>query len=481
MECIFYQVALILLTTLLSECDTRPHTSRKLLSNGQPPSFEDFDSSSQIRQMAERTLKKRPQTVKRILRSWIRRKPVPRQPKTAAKDAHLANRTAYLAQINSLQVRNRRYALSSSSWGHRNLIWYANVQPMAAAVFTAAFRVWAEVSRFTFQRQSHLDSNVDIQLKFLKNGHNDPYPFDGPGNSYAHAFYPPHGEVHFDADEKWDIPYTHCAAFFNKTISPVQPGCKSLFRAAVHEIGHSLGLKHSSVSTSIMYPTISLDTTDVCLDDDDIAGIQHLAGKCVPRVKSIFSWRKHQNGVWATYVMKGTNYWKLDAETTVSMPTYPLGIVNGWVSFPMDPDEVFDYSTGDVTYIFKGSKYWKYDNYRDVMYRSYPRSIAVYWPGIPDNIDAAFSTLNHYTYFFKGNEVYKFNQGLDTTSREYPKLTSEEWYGVPNDLDSAFVDRKTNTIYFFHQDYYYAWNTTTQSTNPGGLIGHTKFFEICDI
>ena len=109
-------------------------------------------------------------------------------------------------------------------------------------------------------------------------GHNDPYPFDGPGNSYAHAFYPPHGEVHFDADEKWDIPYTHCAAFFNKTISPVQPGCKSLFRAAVHEIGHSLGLKHSSVSTSIMYPTISLDTTDVCLDDDDIAGIQHLAG-----------------------------------------------------------------------------------------------------------------------------------------------------------------------------------------------------------
>ena len=27
-----------------------------------------------------------------------------------------------------------------------------------------------------------------------------------------------------------------------------------------------------------MYPTISLDTTDVCLDDDDIAGIQRLAG-----------------------------------------------------------------------------------------------------------------------------------------------------------------------------------------------------------
>lgn len=101
--------------------------------------------------------------------------------------------------------------------------------------------------------------------------------------------------------------------------------------------------------------------------------------------------------------MKGINYWKFDVEIIVFMLIYLLGIVNGWVFFLMDFDEVFDYSIGDVMYIFKGLEYWKYYNYGDVMYRGYFLSIVGYWLGILDNIDVVFFIFNYYIYFFKGN------------------------------------------------------------------------------
>ena len=56
-------------------------------------------------------------------------------------------------------------------------------------------------------------------------------------------------------------------------------GQKSLLRVVTHEIGHSLGLKHSSNSISIMsnlYPTTS--SAEVKLAEDDIKGIQSLYG-----------------------------------------------------------------------------------------------------------------------------------------------------------------------------------------------------------
>ena len=73
------------------------------------------------------------------------------------------------------------------------------------------------------------------------------YPFDGPGLILAHAYYPYEfgdlgGDIHFDEDEDWRVNVT-------ETWSGMD-----FFTVAQHEIGHSLGLSHSPVSDSVMYP-----------------------------------------------------------------------------------------------------------------------------------------------------------------------------------------------------------------------------------
>lgn len=73
-----------------------------------------------------------------------------------------------------------------------------------------AFKVWSDITPLTFARV--YGGEPDIMIKFGREWHGDPYPFDGKDGLLAHA-YPPmkdvygdlSGDAHFDDDEFWTL------------------------------------------------------------------------------------------------------------------------------------------------------------------------------------------------------------------------------------------------------------------------------------
>ncbi|XP_047321505.1 50 kDa hatching enzyme-like [Impatiens glandulifera] len=120
-----------------------------------------------------------------------------------------------------------------------------------------ALATWDMVSPLTFVDRSNDFSNADLKFRFFQREHGDGHPFDGPGKVLAHAFYPPNGEIHFDADE-------------NLVVGEVPDGI-DISSLALHELGHAIGLVHSNVESSIMWPYMSPGIVKGLHPDDVLA------------------------------------------------------------------------------------------------------------------------------------------------------------------------------------------------------------------
>ncbi|KAL1451387.1 hypothetical protein WDU94_005768 [Cyamophila willieti] len=134
--------------------------------------------------------------------------------------------------------------------------------------------VWSKHSKLTFTEVN--DDRADILVYFEKEDHQDGFPFDGPGKILAHAFFPGQGrggDAHFDVDENWIVD--------PRKRSGNEDGIR-LYLVAKHEFGHSLGLSHSSVIGSLMFPWYKDEENSIedswQLPDDDMFAIQSLYG-----------------------------------------------------------------------------------------------------------------------------------------------------------------------------------------------------------
>jgi matrixin/CARDB protein/VCBS repeat protein/dockerin type I repeat protein len=123
----------------------------------------------------------------------------------------------------------------------------------------SALNEWATYANITWSEAQGPDENSSIDFSFASN--------DGQGGTLAFAYYPPPsnpepraGDICFDDDDTWTV----------------DGSGTDLFSVALHELGHSLGLAHSSDSDAVMYAYYSGQVTG--LAQDDISGIQSIYG-----------------------------------------------------------------------------------------------------------------------------------------------------------------------------------------------------------
>ena len=328
-----------------------------------------------------------------------------------------------------------------------------------------AFDIWSKHSDLKFEEKK--TGSVHIEIRFEKKEHGDGDPFDGPGGTLAHAFFPIYGgDAHFDDQEYW-------------TIDDYRGS--NLLQTMAHEFGHSLGLSHSDDSSALMAPFYKGYQPDVKLEKDDIKAIQALYGKSKgnkpskpstptrpsssggggsgnnkklcsdPRVDAMFS-----TADGSYYVFKGRDYYKLTDDSIA--PGYPRKIRDDWGDdAPIHVDAAVTWPDNESTYIFKGSKYWKYKADKTPA-PGYPKDIDAHFPGIPDNVDAAFVWGgNGKIYFFKGGQYWKFDPKKKPPVNEddYPRKISN--WDLPNNIDAA-IQWKNKYTYFFHDGEYYRFD-----------------------
>ncbi|XP_075719788.1 matrix metalloproteinase-23-like [Rhinoderma darwinii] len=180
-------------------------------------------------------------------------------------------------------ARWKRYTINplGYKWDHLNLTYrivqYPNTLNRGDTdkALEIAFSMWSKVSPLTFQRVLPKQES-DLCIGFYSFNHSDCWAsplhpcFDGLDGELAHAFLPPRGEIHFDNHEFWVLGPSRFSwkqgVWYN-----------DLVQVAAHEIGHALGLWHSSDAFALMHPNAT-HTRTRRLARDDILAIQHLYG-----------------------------------------------------------------------------------------------------------------------------------------------------------------------------------------------------------
>nr|XP_015807524.2 collagenase 3 [Nothobranchius furzeri] len=316
-----------------------------------------------------------------------------------------------------------------------------------------ALNVWSDVTPLTFHKLH--EGNADIMISFGTKEHGDYNPFDGPNGLLAHA-YPPGpgigGDTHFDEEEHW----TKDSSMYN------------LFIVAAHELGHALGMSHSSDPGALMYPIYSY-TTGYPLSEDDIEGIQDLYGpnpnpkkikpkpdaptKCDPMLS--FDAVTELRG--ETIIFKDSFYWRLHPQMVEPEQTL---IKSTWPSIPNKVDAAYENPEKDLVIIFSGIRMWALNGYNLV--EGYPKYI--HKLGLPKSIrkiDAAVHIRDTgKTLLFTEEDYWSFDEAAGKLDTGYPRSIETDFPGMDDEVDAAVYHY--GFLYFFHEHLQYEYSYTSK-------------------
>uniref|UniRef100_A0A3P9KJL4 Collagenase 3 n=1 Tax=Oryzias latipes TaxID=8090 RepID=A0A3P9KJL4_ORYLA len=316
-------------------------------------------------------------------------------------------------------------------------------------IIRQALNVWSAVTPLTF-RKLH-EGTADIMISFGSREHGDFNPFDGPDGLLAHA-YPPGpgigGDVHFDEDENW----TKDSSAYN------------LFIVAAHELGHALGMSHSSDPGALMYAAYSY-SEGFPLAEDDIDGIQDLYGpnpngkkvkpkpdapkRCDPELSldAVTELRGE------TYIFKDRFYWRLHPQ--FSEPQQSL-IKSTWPFLPNKVDAAYENTEKDLVIMFRGIRMWALNGYNLV--NGYPKYI--HKLGLPKRIrkiDAAvYIRDTGKTLLFSDEEYWSYNEAESTMDTGYPRSIERDFPGIGDEVDAAAY--RSGYLYLFHEHLQYEYS-----------------------
>ncbi|XP_022095541.1 72 kDa type IV collagenase-like [Acanthaster planci] len=351
------------------------------------------------------------------------------RPRCGVKDPELTNGTEGF-NLSESRERSRRYVVAGPpyQWTKHDLTYKVVNYPGPPSTITAgevdadviqAFKLWSDVTPLTF-RSVDDENEADIRLIFGKRSHTevegDP-PFDGPGGTLAHAFSPnsnwgaTDGDAHFDEDET----YTH----------GVYRGVSFLYTVA-HEIGHTLGLDHSNVPNSLMWPWGRSYTSNFVLPEDDKAAIQSIYGA-------------------------NPNPPTLPPTPPTPPPAYCITFFSSLVLI-----------RGQI-YAFSHDKLWRFDTNGNLLSEQEGELSRTYFPKLPRSVAAGYERwYDGKIYFFKGRNhwVYTFVHGppplfkmydVDPSNLpsepDYPRLAKE--LSLPKKVSAALHVGDEGRTYIF--------------------------------
>ncbi|XP_044871520.1 matrix metalloproteinase-25-like isoform X2 [Mauremys mutica] len=356
-----------------------------------------------------------------------------------------------------LMRRRKRYAHSGSVWPVKELTWSVRSYPQASGLprdhvrtlLFYALQAWANASALSFREAP--GAGADILVQFSRSFHEDGYPFDGPGSTLAHAFFPGEhpisGDTHFDDEETWiyDPQATqqgrrqlHPGEDSPARPIPTQPRipdlpphrptqqprppapdrCQAHFDAIANIRGEVFFFKKKHFWR--MQPARNLVSLEPAQTQRFWMGLP-------PDLGAIDAVYERSNDSKIIFFI-GQHFWVF-TDTRVD-PGSPRPITDLGLPEGVTVEAAFVWGHNGKTYLFESSHYWRFDDRAGNVEPGYPRPVTL-WKGVPAGLDDIISWNDGSTYFFKGTQYWRFLGGSVEAESGYPRSAPQDWMYCP--------------------------------------------------